>query len=314
MCYRVTRLNSLAKGINVLTATKLPSGVRALYPFGSNYVQLSCGHRMHYLDEGKGPPLLMLHGNPTWSFYYRTLVLGLRDHYRCIVPDHIGCGLSDKPQNWSYQIAAHVDNVYELIENLTLEKITLVVHDWGGPIGYLVALRNSERFKRFVTFNTAVSFLPLPKMLSMLRLPVYGALMVRGLNCMLHTGLWTSIENRERFDRNVKAGYLAPYNSWANRIAIHRFVQEIPFIDAHPNRHLLTELSRQLHIFEKHSHLVIWGLKDRVFHSQYLVAWGERFPSAEIHAFEDASHWVVDEVPERILALMQDFLSRTEGN
>ncbi|HEV8511319.1 MAG TPA: alpha/beta fold hydrolase [Gemmatimonadales bacterium] len=291
-------------------AAVLPPDIRELYPFESHYLQVSGGHRMHYLDEGSGPPLLMLHGNPTWSFYYRQLVQGLRDRYRCIVPDHIGCGLSDKPQQWSYRIADHAANIATLIERLDLRDATLVVHDWGGPIGYLAALRSSERFRRFVVFNSAVFLLPLPKLLTLLRLPLYGPLVVRGLNGFLRTGLATSIANPARFTRAVRAGYLFPYDSWAHRVAILRFVQEIPLEAKHPNRRLMDELDGRLSTLSSRPHLVMWGLQDRVFHRGFLEGWRQRFPAAEIHAFEDASHWVVDEVPERIVALMREFLAR----
>lgn len=287
----------------------MPQLVRDLYPFEPRQVQLRCGHRMSYLDEGSGPPLLMLHGNPTWSFYYRNLVLGLRDRYRCIAPDHIGCGLSDKPQDWSYRIPAHVDNVCELIERLDLRDATLVVHDWGGPIGYLAALRLASRFRRFVVFNSAVFLQPLPRLLTLTRIPVYGPFVIRGLNGFLKTGLRTSIANPARFTRSVRAGYLFPYDSWANRVAILRFVQEIPLERSHPNRLLLDDLERQLSILNKRPHLIVWGLQDRVFHRGFLAGWRERIPTAEVHALEDASHWVVDEAPERVLSLMQAFLN-----
>jgi len=290
-------------------ARDMPQEVRELYPFEPRQVKLRCSHRMSYLDEGSGPPLLMLHGNPTWSFYYRNLVLGLRDRYRCIVPDHIGCGLSDKPQDWSYRIPAHVDNVCELVERLDLRDTTLVVHDWGGPIGYLAALRLAGRFRRFVVFNSTVFLQPLPRLLTMTRIPVYGPFVIRGLNGFLKTGLWTSIANPARFTRGVRAGYLFPYDSWANRVAILRFVQEIPLERTHPNRALLDDLERQLSIVKKRPHLIVWGLQDRVFHRGFLAGWRERIPTAEVHALEDAAHWVVDEAPERILALMQTFLN-----
>jgi len=290
-------------------ARDLPPAVRDLYPFEPRHLQLACGHRMSYVDEGTGPPLLMLHGNPTWSFYYRSLVLGFRDRYRCIAPDHIGCGLSDKPQDWSYRIPAHVDNVCELIERLDLRDATLVVHDWGGPIGYLAALRLAARFRRFVVFNSTVFLQPLPWLVTMTRIPLYGPFVIRGLNGFLRTGLLTSIANPARFTRGVRAGYLFPYDSWAHRIAIWRFVQEIPLERGHPNRPLLDELERQLTVVKQRPHLIVWGLQDRVFHRGFLAGWRERFPTAEVHELADASHWVVDEAPERIIALLRTFLN-----
>jgi cis-3-alkyl-4-acyloxetan-2-one decarboxylase len=287
-------------------------GARDSYPFESRYLRLRCGHRMHYVDEGAaGPPLLMVHGNPTWSFYYRSLLVGLRDRHRCIAPDHIGCGLSDKPQDWSYRIPAHVDNLCELVERLDLRDLTLVAHDWGGPIGYLAATRIPERFTRFVTFNTAVSLLPLPRALTMLRLPLVGAFVIRGLNGLLRAGFLASAANGHPLDRGVRAGYLAPYDSWAHRIAILRFVQEIPLEDGHPNRALLSELDTHLATVAGRRHLVIWGLKDPIFDHAYLDAWRHRFPDAAVHAFDDVGHWVVEEASDRILPLMRAFLTRT---
>lgn len=301
-----------APGEAAPTTPSLPPEVRALYPFESRYLALRCGHRMHYLDEGAGPPLLMLHGNPTWSFYYRNLVLGLRSRYRCIVPDHIGCGLSDKPERWTYRIPAHTDNLCELLASLDLQDVTLVTHDWGGPIGYLAAIRCPARFRRFITFNTALSLQPLPRALTMLRLPLFGPLVIRGLNGLVRAGLVASTVSGHRLARNVRAGYLAPYDSWAHRVAILRFVQEIPLEEKHPNRGLLADLEREIHSLAARPHLVIWGLKDPIFDRDYLAAWRRRFPGAEVHALEEAAHWVVEEAHEHILPLMRAFLSRAD--
>lgn len=282
------------------------------YPFESHFLELQCGHRMHYLDEGSGPILLMLHGNPTWSFYFRNLVLGLRDHFRCIVPDHVGCGLSDKPANWSYGIRDHTDNVAELLTTLNVRDVTLMVHDWGGAIGYLAAIRSPDLFVRFITFNTAVSLLPMPRILTMLRSSFLGSLVIRGLNGMVWAGLLSSAVHGHRFDRDVWTGYLAPYDSWAHRIALLRFVQEIPLEAHHPNRVLLDELASRLGQFTHLPHLVVWGLKDPIFHRGYLSAWRRQFPGAEVHEIAGASHWVVEEAHERILSLVQEFLTHTD--
>lgn len=285
----------------------LPPEVRQLYPFQSHYLQLENGHRLHYLDEGAGPVLLMLHGNPTWSFFFRHLIVGLRGQYRCIAVDHLGCGLSDKPQDWTYRIQDHAANVGRLLEELRLENVTLVAHDWGGPIGYWAALHAPERFGRFIIFNSAVFLLPLPKLLTTLRFPLYGPFVVRGLNAMLRGGLLTA--KRDRLNDGVKAGYLAPYDSWANRIAIMRFVDEIPLERDHPNRELMLRLDRELPSFRDRPLMVIWGLKDWVFHRGYLAGWRDRFPNAEFHAFEDVSHWILEEAHERIIPLMREFLA-----
>ena len=291
----------------------LSPDVRAEYPFEGRVLTLPSGHRMHYLDEGTGPPLLMLHGNPTWSFYYRTLVLGLRDSYRCIAPDHLGCGLSDKPADWSYGIAAHAANIGELISDLDLRDVTLVTHDWGGPIGFLAATRCPERFSRFVTFNTAISLEPLPRLLTLLRLPFVGPAVIQGLNGMVRAGLLAMALDGHWPPPGVRAGYLAPYDSWAHRIAVLRFVQEIPLEATHPNRRLLEDLEHGVGRLSGLPNLVIWGLKDPVFHRGYLEAWRRRFPGAEVHVLKDAGHWVVEEANDRVLPLMRTFLARTEA-
>ncbi|WP_279384383.1 alpha/beta fold hydrolase [Geotalea toluenoxydans] len=119
------------------------------YPFTGNYLDLN-GLAYHYLDEGSGDPVVMVHGNPSWSFYYRNLVLALRDRYRCIVPDHMGCGFSDKPDDdrYDYTLPRRVDDLERLLDHLQLSKnVTLVVHDWGGMIGMAYAVRHPERIK-----------------------------------------------------------------------------------------------------------------------------------------------------------------------
>ncbi|HND30152.1 MAG TPA: alpha/beta fold hydrolase, partial [Myxococcota bacterium] len=113
---------------------------KELYPFSEHWIDAN-GGRQHYVDEGKGDPILFVHGNPTWSFYWRAAIVHFRDRYRCVAPDHIGCGRSDKPQDWSYRLADHIGNLENLVLKLDLRNITLVVHDWGGAIGLGMAGR-----------------------------------------------------------------------------------------------------------------------------------------------------------------------------
>ncbi len=291
-------------------ALALPAPVRDLYPWQGFELEHSDGLVQHYVDEGQGPTLLMLHGNPTWSFYYRTLVAELAADHRCVVPDHMGCGLSDKPDTWGYRIPDHVDKLCALIEALDLNDITLVVHDWGGAIGYAAALRMPERFRRFVVFNTAAFLLPLPAALRALRIPGYGHIMVQGLNGFLHMGMSMAVGHKERFAGAVKQGYFAPYRTWASRQVIRRFIEEIPIEADHPNRALLQTLDEGLHTLLGHPHMVCWGIQDPVFHPGYLEGWRQRLPQSEFHVFDDCSHWVVEEAHERILPLVKDFLER----
>jgi len=214
----------------------------SLYPFTSNWLDLD-GVRYHYLDEGPrdAPPLVMLHGNPTWSFYYRTLIPTLSQTHRVIVPDHVGCGLSDKPQEYPYNLNQHIQNVKSLLSHLELENFTLMVHDWGGVIGMGYAIDHPETINRFVVFNTAAFYLKkLTILIRLCRSKLLGGFLVRGLNAFAGSATYMAISNHARMTRQVRAGYLAPYNNWHNRIAVHRFVQDIPWEENHPTRQAQT--------------------------------------------------------------------------
>lgn len=290
----------------------LPAEVRELYPWSGNYLKVADGVRLHYLDEGHGETLLMVHGNPTWSFYWRNMVKELSGRYRCIVPDHIGCGLSDKPQNYRYQLEDHVDNLVRLVEALDLRNVTLVVHDWGGPIGYSTALRLSDRFKRFVVFNTLSRMGPFPLSIRMLRWPVIGPVLVRGFNGFVRFAMKKGTAKPEQFLGPVGAGYSAPYNNWNNRVAVQRFVEDIPIEAGHPTKPFGEALERQLPEFAHLPHLIIWGNQDFVFHHYFRDGWKEAVPNAEMHEFDHANHFVVEDAFEDILPLVTDFLDRHE--
>jgi haloalkane dehalogenase len=296
--------------VNISSWSDLPEPVRAHYPWEGHDLALTSGFRLHYLDEGTGETLLMVHGNPTWSFYYRTLVQGLMDDYRCVVPDHIGCGLSDKPQDWPYNLADHVDNLCQLIEHLDLHDITLVVHDWGGAIGFGAATRMPERFKRFVVFNTAVFMGPIPWALKLVHVPVVGSVLVRGLNGFVRGGLIASIADRKRMRNGVGQGYLAPYNTWRTRVANHRMVLDIPVDENHPTWQPLHAIDAALPVFRDHPMLIVWGEQDFVFTNWFRDEWVKRFPDAELHSLPDCSHWIVEDAHERIVPWMRDFLQR----
>ncbi len=286
---------------------------RHLYPFTSNWLDLD-GLRYHYLDEGPkdAPPVLMLHGNPTWSFYYRTLIPEISRTHRVIVPDHIGCGFSDKPQQYSYTLDQHVKNVEHLAEHLGLQDISLVVHDWGGPIGLGYAVRHPETINRFVIFNTAASaaqITAIPKRIRFCRIPLIGKATVRGINGFSRGALYFATSQRSRFKSGVQAGYLAPYDSWQNRIAVHEFVKDIPLEENHPTRKTAVEIEAGLEQFQKHPMLILWGADDFCFTvKEFLADFQERFPRADIHILDQAGHYVVEDAYERILPQMTRFL------
>ena len=281
-----------------------------LYPFRANYLNLE-GPRMHYVDEGQGRPLVMLHGNPTWSFYYRRLIRELRDSYRVIAPDHVGCGLSDKPQRYAYRLSAHIDNLERLIDHLELDGITLVVHDWGGAIGFGYAARHPQRVRRFVVLNSAAFFGRLPLRIRVCRTPVLGTLAVRGLNAFSRAAVHMAC-NRRPMPRDVRAGYLLPYNNFANRVAVHRFIQDIPTRPNHPTYPAIQAIERALPQFRDRPMAIFWGGADFCFTDAFLDAWRQRFPNAEIHHFADAGHYVLEDAVDRIMPLLRGFLARTD--
>jgi haloalkane dehalogenase len=281
---------------------------RALYPFASHWLDLD-GVRYHYLDEGEGEPLVLVHGNPTWSFYWREIVKGLRGRYRLIVPDHIGCGLSDKPQQYEYRLARHIDNLRRLTERLRIEQATLLAHDWGGAIGLGAALAEPARFKRFVLFNTAAfRSTRVPWRIRVCRTPILGKLAVRGLNAFARAALSMAVAKRDRMAPAVRNGLLAPYDSWAHRIAIDRFVKDIPLSPRHPSYATLEAIERGLPSLADRPFLLIWGMQDWCFTPHFLERFLEFFPGAEVHRLADASHYVIEDAHEQIVPIVERFL------
>jgi len=285
-----------------------------LYPFQGHYLDLD-GLRYHYLDEGRGDPVVMVHGNPTWSFYWRKLVLALRDDHRTIVPDHIGCGYSDKPGDdaYDYTLARRVDDLERLIDDLDPgKKLTLVVHDWGGMIGMTYAVRHPERIARIVLLNTSAFHLPetkpFPWPLWLVRDTPIGSLLVRGANGFAYGA--SKIAFKSDVPSEVRKAYCAPYDSWANRIATLRFVQDIPLKPGDRGYDLISEVDDKLKLFAETPVLICWGAKDFVFDDHFLRGWTERWPHAEVHRFEDAGHYVMEDAADRIVPLVQDFLKR----
>ncbi len=279
-----------------------------LYPFQARSLNLGA-LRYNYLDEGQGEVLLMLHGNPTWSFYYRNLVLGLRDKYRCVVPDHIGCGFSEKPFKYNYTLSQHIENLETLVDSLQLKNITLVLHDWGGAIGMGFAVRNPEKIARIVVFNTA-AFLSdhIPASINFCRLPVLGSIAILLCNAFMRGAFARACVHRERLTEKVREGYLAPYNTYANRIGILRFIQDIPIHPGIPSYPVVKSIQENLHQFNDRPMLIIWGKQDFCFNDHFLQRWKEYFPEAEVHELQDAGHYVVEDAHERIVPWMQDFI------
>jgi haloalkane dehalogenase len=301
---------------------------RSLYPFDSHWAELPWGGRMHFIDEGPGGPdattLLFVHGNPTWSFHWRQLVLALRDRYRCVAPDHLGCGLSDKPRKFQSAVE-HIDNLLEFIHILALDRITLVAQDWGGAIGLNAMLVRRDLLDRIVLFNTA-AFTPryIPWQIRVCRVPLLGRLAVQGANLFSRAALRMTLARRSKLEPEVAAGYLHPYDSWQNRRAVYGFVKDIPsprgVIPAELYEPLASEDSTfgglactewGLPMFADRPSCLIWGMRDWCFRPDCLERFMQAWPQAEVHRLNDVGHWVVEDAPEESLAIIESFLARS---
>ena len=285
---------------------------RHLYPFESRFFDRD-GLRMHYLDEGEGEPVVMVHGNPTWSFYYRRLISALSRTRRCIAPDHIGMGLSDKPgdDRYEYTLASRVDDLGRLLDHLEVTRdVTLVVHDWGGMIGMAWAARHPERIARLVILNTAA--FPLPRGRSFhapLRFTrtALGGLLVRRFNAFSEAATRLCVTRRP-LPPEVRRAYTAPYDSWDDRIATLRFVQDIPLAPGDPGYDIVASTAEELHRFGDTPTIVFWGQKDFVFDEPFLLEWERYFPNAEVVRFPDCGHYVLEDAHEEIIPRVERFL------
>ena len=281
--------------------------IRPVYPFAQHRLEVP-GGSLNYVDEGNGPAIIMLHGNPTWSFYYRRLILALRHHYRVIVPDHMGCGLSDKPQNYPYRLANHIENLGLLVRHLGLPEADMVMHDWGGAIGMGYAVQREIHIGRFVILNTA-AFLSsnVPRRIAVCKLPVVGDIAIRQLNGFARGALFMAVERPMK--PIERRGYLLPYQNYHDRIANLRFVQDIPLRSSHPTWQVVDSIDKQLGQFRDTPMQILWGSKDWCFDNQFLIQWRKRFPDAEVHEIADAGHYVLEDAHEYIIPEVQRFLN-----
>jgi len=268
--------------------------------------------------------MVMVHGNPTWSFYYRELVKAFSPQYRTIVPDHIGCGLSDKPdhEQYNYTLKNRVDDLESLLDilvptlrrgNEAEEKITLIAHDWGGMIAMSYALRYPQRISRIILMNTAAFFPPgkkrLPLRLWLIRhITPFAKPAVLGLNLFAFAALFMA--SYKGLSKDVKAGLIAPYNSWKNRIATLKFVQDIPVYKSDPSYGTVRYTDENLYKLAHIPMLICWGKHDFVFDTDYLNEWQRRFPHAEVYLFSNAGHYVLEDESDKIIFHIKAFLKK----
>jgi len=277
--------------------------------------EIDCGGlSLHTIDEGSGPPVVMIHGNPTWSFLFRHLIDALAGSHRVVVPDHIGCGLSEKPDDsrYDYTLSSRVDDLEFLLDSLGLDRdLTLVMHDWGGMIGMTYAARYPERVTRLVVCNTAAfhkpAAMPFPLALRIFRDWPLGAFLARRLNAFCVATAWIGCKRRP-MARDLRAAYVAPYDSWKHRIAILRFVQDIPLSPGDRSFGLVSWVEERLSSLAGLPMLVLWGMKDYVFNHHCLDEWARRFPDADVIRFPEGGHYLFEDEPECVTRAIRSFL------
>lgn len=288
--------------------------MKRLLPFAGKYCAVKRGINLHYLDAGSGDPVVMLHGNPSWSFYYRNLAVAMAATHRVIVPDHIGCGLSDKPEdcNYTYTLDQRVADLETLLEAVGVkDNITLVVHDWGGMIGMRFATMHAHRIKKIVAMNTAAFPLPqskkLPFALKLGRETQVGSILIRGLNAFSRAAAWIGCKQNP-MPAALRHCYTAPYNSWRNRIATLRFVQDIPLTPADRAYQSVIEVEEKLPSLQHLPLMVCWGEQDFVFDEHFLQQWRSRFPDARFHTWKRGGHYILEDAADEIIPLICDFI------
>jgi haloalkane dehalogenase len=298
----------------MVTAPHLPDWLARQYPFTPAAFVTPRGARMSYLDEGprSDEAVLLLHGNPTWSFYYRRLVQALAPTLRCIVPDHIGMGLSAKPADYDYSLATRIADVEAIVASLGLRRVHLVVHDWGGAIGFGFAAKHPELIGRIVILNTA-AFLSndIPARIALCKAMGIGPLLVRGCNGFAWPATWMAMHRRRLSDDEQRA-YLFPYDSWANRVAVSAFVQDIPLQPGHRSWPALAEVAMGLPQFQDRRVLIIWGGRDFCFNDRFLDRWQKILPRAEVRRLADAGHYVLEDASDEVVPLAAGFLTALE--
>jgi len=272
------------------------------------------GLALHYIDEGRGEPIVMVHGNPSWSILFRGLIDALRTDYRVVAPDHLGCGRSDKPDvsRYGYTLRDRIDDLERLLDHLKLDGgVTLIAHDWGGMIALGVAARRPERIGRLILANTAAFHKPaakrMPRSIAICRDSPLGPLLVRGLNAFAIGTALIGCPGRG-MSHDVRLAYLAPYDSWRNRLAILQFVRDIPLFPGDRSYPLVSWIESQLHLFRSTPMLLLWGLRDFVFDRCFLEEWIRRFPHAEVARYESAGHYVFEEEGPAIAERVRTFL------
>lgn len=291
-------------------STLLPPDISAIYPFSPNFFETE-GGRIHYVDTGSGERgnVILLHGNPSWSFLWRDLIKELSSQgFRCIAPDHLGMGLSDKPQKFLH-LADRIAHIEALLAHLGIEKFSLCVHDWGGAIGSGVATRNPQKVEKLVITNTAAfRSLNIPKRIALCKIPGFGPFIVKAFNAFAWPATFMSVRNK--LPAVVKNGFLFPYRTFRSRTAVANFVRDIPLSAKHPTYATLSEIENNLTKLSEKPMLIAWGGLDFCFDDTFFNGWKQRFPKAETIYCTDAGHYLLEDAGPRLIPAITEFLGK----
>jgi len=281
------------------------------FPFAPRYFDHN-GFQMHFVDKGSGEPVVLVHGDPTWGYLYRNFIHALARHHRCIVPDHMGMGKSGVPQEpYPYRLQHHIANFENLLLYLDLRDITLVLHDWGGPVGLGFATRHPERVKRLVLMNTW-AFAPwpggpFPRLLEIIR-SARGEKFVLEKNGYLEPALLGTTFHIENLTRVVMDAYRAPFPTPESRLALLCWSRDIPVSERDPSYAEMKRIERGLPQFLDTPALLVWGMNDPVLSEPVLRTWQSTYPRAITYEIEDASHFLQEDAPARIVNCIEEFL------
>ncbi len=281
------------------------------YPYLPRFFDAG-GYMMHYVDEGEGEPVLMLHGDPTWGCLWRKFIPALSRNRRVIVPDHMGMGKSDAPEEpYPYLLRHHVANLESLVLALGLSDITLVVHDWGGPVGLGFAVRHPELIKRLVLTNTWAFArwpgAPFPKLVEMIRSP-RGEQFVLGKNGYVARAIAGTVNYPEKITAEVMSAYLAPFPTPESRRALLCWSRDIPVNEGDASWDEMKRIEDNLPLFADIPVLIVWGMLDPVLPPNVLDMWKRAYPHAQVREIPDASHFLQEDAPDKVIGAIEEFL------